>query len=353
MVVTTATAACRTGRDWNRIKNEQRGVVAMNVYADMEDVAERAGTEPDQIPAGFAAAMQTGMSVEERAGCLARNASIEIIPATASKISDFREHLPAGARVFIPFLPKARFADCIALAVRLRDEDMEPVPHIAARRLRSQAELTDTLAELRARADLRSGLVIAGDPETPAGPFENSMAVLETGLLEQHGIGTIFVGGQPEGIPGVSGEAVSDALDWKNAYARTSEAEFRLVTQFVLDPDNLITWRRSIAERGIALPLHVGMAGPTSLKTLMKFAGLTGAKASFNAMRKYGVKLTRLSDTATPDDLVWRLADESDGAPVHGIHVYTFGGFAGAIDWLEGWRAGAAKDCSKAGYKTA
>ena len=82
----------------------------MNVYDDMEAKSRRgAGTEPDEIPAGFAAAMQTGMSVEERAGCLARNASIEIIPATAHKISDFREHMPAGARVFVPFLPKARF----------------------------------------------------------------------------------------------------------------------------------------------------------------------------------------------------------------------------------------------------
>jgi methylenetetrahydrofolate reductase (NADPH) len=326
--------------------------MAMNVYADMEEVAERAGEEPDEIPAGFAAATQAGISVEERAGCLARNASVEIIPSSASKIADFRDHMPAGARVFIPFLPKARFADCIPLAVRLRNEGMEPVPHIAGRRLRSKAELTDTLAELRARAGLRQVLVIAGDPEEPAGPFADSMAVLETGLLEAHGIETIFVGGQPEGIPGVSGEAVRDALDWKCAYAKHSAAELRLVTQFVLDPDNLITWRRGLAERGIGLPLHVGLAGPTSLKTLLKFAGLTGAKASFRAMRKYGVKLTRLSDTATPDDLVWRLASETEGAPVHGLHVYTFGGFASAVEWLEGWRAGAAKDCREAGYVT-
>ncbi len=327
--------------------------MVMNVYADMEEIAERAGEEPDEIPAGFATAIRTGISVEERAGCLARNASIEIIPGTASKIADFRDHMPAGARVFVPFLPKARFADCIPLAVRLRGEDMEPVPHIAGRRLRSKAELTDTLAELRERADVRQVLVIAGDPEEPAGPFEHSMAVLETGLLEANGIETIFVGGQPEGIPGVSGEAVSDALDWKYAYAKQSAAQLRLVTQFVLDPDNLMAWRRRLAERGIDLPLHVGLAGPTSLKTLLKFAGLTGAKASFRAMRKYGVKLTRLSDTATPDDLVWRLAGDPEGAPVHGLHVYTFGGFASAVEWLDSWRAGAPQDCRDAGYNTA
>ncbi len=326
--------------------------MAMNVYADMEEAAGRAGEDPDEIPADFAGPGRAAIGVEERAGCLARNASIEIIPHSADKIADFRDHMPAGARVFIPFLPKARFADCIPLAVRLRGEGMEPVPHIAARRLRSQAELTDTLAELRARADVRQVLVIAGDPEEPAGPFENSMAVLETGLLEQFGIETIFVGGQPEGIPGVSGKAVSDALDWKYAYAKHSAAQLRLVTQFVLDPDNLMAWRRRLAERGIDLPLHVGVAGPTSLKTLLKFAGLTGAKASFRAMRKYGVKLTRLSDTATPDDLVWRLAGDTEGAPVHALHVYTFGGFAGAVEWLEGWRTGASEDCGQAGCAT-
>jgi len=325
----------------------------MSVYDEMEAAAAQAVNEPDEMPAGFHAAIAPAMSVEERAGCLARNASIEIIPSTAHKIADFREHMPLGARIFVPFLPKAHFADCIPLARRLRGEGMEPVPHIAARRLRSNAELTDTLAELRERADLRQVLVIAGDPEEPAGPFEDSMAVLETGALEAHGIETIFVGGQPEGIPGVSGEAVSDALDWKYAYAKQSAAEFRLVTQFVLDPDNLIEWRRGIAGRGIDLPLHVGVAGPTSLKTLMKFAGLTGAKASFRAMRKYGVKLTRLSDTAAPDDLVWRLASESEGGPVHGLHVYTFGGFNSAVEWLSQWREGAPQDCRKAGYATA
>jgi len=322
----------------------------MNVYADMEEVAERAGDEPDEIPSSFHPAAQAGISVEERAGCLARNASIEVIPSSAGKIASFGDHMPAGARVFIPYLPRAGFADCIPLATRLRSEGMEPVPHIAGRRLRSRAELTDTLAELRARANIRKVLVIAGDPEEPAGPFENAMAVLETGILEENGIETIFVGGQPEGIPGVSWDAVNDALDWKYAYAKQSPAEFRLVTQFVLDPDNLMTWRRALAERGIELPLHVGLAGPTSMKTLLKFAGLTGAKASFRAMRKYGVKLARLSDTATPDDLVWRLAGDISGIPVHGLHVYTFGGFMQAVEWLNAWRAGAAEDCRKAGY---
>lgn len=327
--------------------------MAMSVYDEMEAAAAKAGEEPDDMPAGFHPAVTADMSVEERAGCLARNASIEIIPSTADKITDFRDLMPPGARVFVPFLPKTEFADCIPLSTRLRNEDMEPVPHIAARRLRSQAELTDTLAALSEQARIREVLVIAGDPEEPAGPFENSMAVLETGLLEDFGIETIFVGGQPEGIPGVPIEDVSNALDWKYAYAKQSAADVRLVTQFVLDPDNLMAWRRDLAERGIDLPLHVGVAGPTSLKTLMKFAGLTGAKASFRAMRKYGVKLTRLSDTAVPDDLVHLLASETEGARVHGLHVYTFGGFTRAVEWLSKWRAGAPQDCRQAGYATA
>jgi len=339
----------------NRTRNlDGSGGVAMNVYDEMEADAARAGDEPDEMPAGFyASATEPGLSVEERAGCLARNASVEIIPHTAHKIADFREVMPRGARVFIPFLPKARFADSVPLARRLRAEAMEPVRDVAARRLRSRSELTDTLSELREQAGVRQVLVIAGDPVEPVGPFENSMAVLETGLLEQHGIETIFIGGQPEGIPGISGEAVSDALDWKYAYARQSTADFRLVTQFVLDPDNLMQWRRNIAGRGIDLPLHVGVAGPTSLKTLMKFAGLTGAKASFQAMRKYGAKLTRLSDKAAPDDLVYRLASEEAGAPIHGLHVYTFGGFMQAVEWLNAWRKGAAEDCRKARYAIA
>ena len=133
-------------------------------------------------------------------------------------------------------------------------------------------------AELRERVGVGQALVIAGDPEEPVGPFGDSMAVLETGVLEERGMKTIFVGGQPEGIPGVSGEAVSDALDWKHAYAKESPAAFRLVTQFVLDSDNLMAWRRDLDARGIDLPIAAGIMPIHNFKQVARFAGSCGAR---------------------------------------------------------------------------
>jgi methylenetetrahydrofolate reductase (NADPH) len=276
--------------------------------------------------------------LHEKIRRLAQGFSIEVLPRTARKIESFAAMLPAATRVFIPFLPAARFADCVPLAVRLRREGMEPVPHIAARRLTSHAELTETLARLRGEAGVTQCLVIAGDPKLPLGPFADSLALLGTGVLEASGIETIFIGGQPEGIPGIPAEKVEAALCQKLAFARASSARFRLITQFTLDVQALSRWQNRLSELGNPLPVHIGIAGPTSLTTLLKFAALTGASASLRTMRRYGARLTQLASETAPDAFVSHLANRQ---PVAGLHVYTFGGFSQSANWIMALERGA------------
>jgi methylenetetrahydrofolate reductase (NADPH) len=303
----------------------------MNLYDDMQLAAAEANEQVFET-AVSPAPLRPDAGQYDRIRLLAQDFSIEVLPKTASKINNFSEYLPLGTRVFIPFLPAGRFADCVPLAARLRREGMEPVPHIAARRLRSSAELSETLERLRAEAQVRKCLVIAGDPKTPAGPFRDSLAVLETGTVEASGIRTIFVGGQPEGISGVSPEAVDAALLAKLDYARSTSAELRLITQFTLDIQSLTSWLAKLDTLGDTLPIHVGIAGPTSLTTLLKFATLTGASASLRAMRRYGARLSQLATETAPDALVAHLAGQREA--LAGLHTYTFGGFARSAAWM-------------------
>jgi methylenetetrahydrofolate reductase (NADPH) len=228
---------------------------------------------------------------------------------------------------------------------------MEPVPHIAARRISSSGELGETLDRLRVEAGVTQCLVIAGDPRVAAGPFADSLAVLETGVLEKSGMETIFVGGQPEGIPGVPSQAVEAALIRKNEYARSSSADIRLITQFTLDLHAFTRWQDRLGDLGNRLPVHIGIAGPTSLSGLLKFAALTGASASLRAMRRYGAKLTQLASEAAPDVFIAHLAtrtpqypqlaeDETGASRIAGLHVYTFGGFHQAATWMMALRDG-------------
>lgn len=315
----------------------------MGLYDDMEATAAEANEAPQTAAAIIPAPACPDTELAARIRHLTRDFSIEVLPKTARKINHFSECLPSGSKVFIPYLPGATFRDCLPLAIRLRREGMEPVPHIAARRLRSRAELTETLSRLRDEANVRQCLVIAGDPDRASGPYAESMSVLETGLLEDYGIETIFVGGQPEGIAGIDQQAIEAALIRKNAYALSSTASLRLISQFTLNFRALTTWQARLAELGNQLPLHVGIAGPTSLTTLLRFAALTGASASIRAMRRYGAKLTQLASETAPDMLVSYLASrQAPSGPdasfsrqmVAGLHVYTFGGFRQSADWM-------------------
>jgi len=322
----------------------------MALYDEMGHVAAQASDTMAAADSYAPAApvtphLYSGADLHESVRAAAEDFSIEVLPKTAHKVKNFAHILPRGSRVFIPFLPGARFSDCVPLAMRLRREGMEPIPHIAARRLRSQSELTETVDHLRNEANITKCLVIAGDPATPSGPFVDSMALLEMGVLEKAGIETIFVGGQPEGIPGVAAGDVETALLRKNDYARQTSASMRLVTQFTLDINAFVDWNKRLAEIGNTMPIHAGIAGPTSLTSLLKFAALTGASASLRAMRRYGAKLTQLASEAAPDAFITHLAakrlsaDESDktgffGQHIAGLHVYTFGGFSQAANWM-------------------
>jgi methylenetetrahydrofolate reductase (NADPH) len=316
----------------------------MGLYDEMEVAASKAHEPHPAAPsAAIAELLHTDDRLDQKIQRLAQDFSIEVLPRTAGKVKHFANLLPERTRVFIPFLPGARFQDCLPLAMRLRRENMEPVPHIAARRLASRAELAETLARLREEAGVTQCLVIAGDPDRAAGPFADSMALLETGLLERNGIRTIFVGGQPEGVSGVPLERIEAALIWKNDYARSTNASLRLITQFTLNIGALTAWRQRLNELGNQLSIHIGIAGPTSLTTLLKFAALTGASASLRAMRRYGAKLTQLASEAAPDALITHLAAQLPsrgseiigiGQEIAGLHVYTFGGFTQAAEWM-------------------
>lgn len=321
----------------------------MGLYDDMEATAAEACEPAETAPAAVPVPACTETQLANRIRQLVRDFSIEVLPKTASKIGHFADFLPAGTNVFIPFLPRAAFQDCVPLAVRLRREGMEPVPHIAARRLRSRAELIETLDLLRGEARISQCLVIAGDPDRPQGPFADSMAVLETGLLEEYGIETIYLGGQPEGISGVAREDIETALIRKNAYALSTSASLRLITQFTLNVSALAAWQARLTELGNRLPVRIGIAGPTSLGTLLRFAALTGASASMKAMRRYGAKLSQLANEAAPDVLISYLASRSppfgpgthaDDETIAGLHVYTFGGFRQSAEWMMAVRNG-------------
>lgn len=264
--------------------------------------------------------------------------SIEVMPRTAAKVPDFRRLLPQGTRVYVAFIAGTEPADAVATAARLRREGMEPMPHVPARLIADRAALADLLARYRGEADVRQALVLAGGVARPAGAFHSSMQLLETGLFD--GFERLHVAGHPEGnrdIDPDGGErAVMEALRWKQAFSERCDAEMAIVTQFAFDAAPVIAWAGRLQAEGIRLPVHVGLAGPAKLQTLIRFAVACGVGPSLKVLQRRARDVTKLVTPFTPDDIAGALAAHRAAQPdslIAGVHLFPLGGIEASADW--------------------
>jgi len=266
--------------------------------------------------------------------------SIEVMPRTAARIADFRPLLPAGTRVYIAHIDGTPIADMVATAARLRAEGFEPMPHVPARIIADRAMLADWVARYRGEAGVRQALILAGNPAVQAGAFHSSMQLLESGVFD--GFQRLHVAGHPEGNrdidPDGSDRMVMAALRWKQAFADRTDAEMAIVTQFCFEPAPVIAWADRLAAEGIRLPIHIGVAGPTKLQTLIKFAIACGVGPSLRVLQKRAMDVTKLLVPFEPDDFVAALAAHKAAHPGFGIaqvHLFPLGGIAPTCDWTQ------------------
>ncbi len=262
--------------------------------------------------------------------------STEVTPGSANKIDSFRDYLREGTTVYITFLPGSDFLDTVKVAKRLREEGLEPVPHFAARSIANKTALNDYLSRAVGEAGVDHVLCIAGAVDSPVGEFRDSMQILDTGLFDQHGIRQIAVAGHPEGSPDMSNEAIMTALDWKNAYSRTTDAKMYLVTQFVFESRPIMRWDQHLQQEGNTLPIRIGIPGLATLKTLLMHAKACGIGPSMKYLTRQAKNITKLMTINTPDVLIRELAihsDSSRNSGIVGIHMYPLGGLRRSAIW--------------------
>lgn len=267
---------------------------------------------------------------------LSRAASIEVTPLQIHRGAPLRRMLPVGSRVYVPFLPGADFYDSVAACRQIIAEGMHPVPHLAARAVRSVSELDDWLSALTETGG-DSLLLIAGDCRSVAGPFASTLALLETGRLLAHGIRRIGVAGHPDGNPVATRPELDAALAFKLEYARATGTELWIVTQFVFSSGPVISWLRHLRASTSDVQVHIGVPGPARLTTLIAYAAQCGVTETARMLRKRP-NAARLLTHWTPDGLVKDLAAHAVREPhaaLNSIHVYPFGGLTASAAWLD------------------
>jgi methylenetetrahydrofolate reductase (NADPH) len=265
--------------------------------------------------------------------------SIEVMPRTAEKVESFAAILPAGTRVYIAHIEGTPIDEMVATAKRLHAEGFPVMPHFPARIIADKATLTDWVARYRGEADVKQALLLGGGVNTPAGDFDSSMQLLESGVFD--GFERLHVAGHPEGNRDIDKDGgdrvVMQALKWKQAFSERSDAKMAIATQFCFEADPVIAWADRLAAEGITLPIHIGVAGPAKLQTLLKFAIACGVGASLRVLQKRAMDVTKLLLPYEPNEFVGALAAHKARNPAFGIesvHFFPLGGIKTNATWI-------------------
>ena len=264
--------------------------------------------------------------------------SLEVTAKDANALREVREDIPPKTAISVTFLPGEEMEARVSAAKLVRSLGFEPVPHISARRLRSSEELKEFLLRLREAAAINRVFAIAGDLSAPLGPFEDALAIIQSAELLESGVKHVSISGYPEGHPQISDAKLWDALRTKYRVLKERGAKVEIMTQFSFDAAPVLRWLARLREElGVTSTVRVGLPGPASVKTLLRFASICGVSATASVMAKYGVSITQLLGTARPQRLLSAYMDQLRPG-VHGsvrFHFYPFGGIKNTVAWVE------------------
>jgi methylenetetrahydrofolate reductase (NADPH) len=263
--------------------------------------------------------------------------SLEISPRELHRAPQVAALLPANTCVYIPSLPGLPLSRTLEAVAAVRAAGLDPVPHVSARRILEREEFNRFLKEAVSRHGVHRVLLIGGDEPRAKGPYNDSLEVLERGVLAECGVREVGVGGYPEGHPRISLDALDNALRRKLDLARAQKLGIYLVTQFSFAPQRVVDYCASLARAHPDLPVYVGIAGPTDPVALARYAQRCGVSVSLRALRSLGTGIAKLVTHTDPRDhvvAIARYARNREPSNVVGVHLYSFGGAERTASWM-------------------
>jgi methylenetetrahydrofolate reductase (NADPH) len=268
---------------------------------------------------------------------LLRNYSAEVTCGDGKSIRAAESLMPPGSEVFITSLRSDTEDRSVAVAAELRNAGVVPVPHIVARNIGNRADLEVLLRRLTGEAGVDRVLILGGDRSQPIGEFDSSQQLLETGLLEAFGIRQIKLSWYPEGHPRISDSELAKVRAAKLRIAAARGLEVELISQFCFESAPIIASARQLRAEGIQVPLRVGVAGPASRASLLKYAMICGVGASMRALKERpGAR--SLFSSETPERLLREVAHAQAEEPrlgIHRVHFFTFASLASTTRFVE------------------
>ncbi|MFB6196459.1 MAG: methylenetetrahydrofolate reductase [Haloplanus sp.] len=245
--------------------------------------------------------------------------------------------LPDGARIAVTASPQLGLDATLDWTERAAASGYEPIPHVAARYVRDEAHLDD-IARRLTDAGVTDVFVPGGDRETPVGEFSSAYELLTALDALDYAFEEVGITGYPEGHAFLDDDTLAEAMAKKAPYATY------ITTQLCYDPAAVRRWIEEVRERGIDLPVEVGIPGVMNYQRLLNISQKVGVGDSVRFLRKtsgilgFVRRLVGSRGKYTPDALVDGLApfatDPDYG--IRGLHIYTFNQVPDTEEWRRG-----------------
>jgi methylenetetrahydrofolate reductase (NADPH) len=274
-----------------------------------------------------------------------RNYSVEISPQNEKVVDSALERLEPGTEVYLTWIPGEDFARAVAPAAKLRKAGLFPVPHIGARHLESTKQLDDLIGRFTGDAGVDRFLLIGGERDKPLGPYDSTLQVMQSGVLQKYNVKRAGISGFPEGHPKISNQVLGESTVAKLQYGRELGLDLQIVTQFVFEGEPIADWLQRLRALGVDLQVRIGLAGPAGIATLTRYAMHCGVGNSIKALTKsssFGRLLTERDPEPIIRELVALAPNGDTSAMPFGIaalHFYTFGGLKKTVEWINSMRS--------------
>ncbi len=277
----------------------------------------------------------TEARLQSRIGELLAAGSLEVSPRELHRASDLAALLPADTCAYIPSLPGLPLARTLEAVAAIRAAGLDPVPHVSARRVLERREFESFLKEAVKRHGVHRVLLLGGDEPKAKGPFNDSLQILESGILANSGIREIGVAGYPEGHPRISN--LTESFEKKRRLTREQGLGMYVVTQFCFAPTRVVEYCTGLARSAPEVSIYVGVAGPTDPVALARYAQRCGVSVSLRALKNLGTGIARLVTHSDPNKQLVSIARytlQREPSNVVGVHLYSFGGALRTAAWM-------------------
>ena len=268
--------------------------------------------------------------------------SLEVTPRAAAKIENFSELIPKGTLIYIAHIEGTPIEEMVETAKKINDQGYSPMPHFPARIIKNEKVLQDWISQYKNEANVENALLIAGGSNKPYGDFDSSVQLIESELFDVAGFKNLHIAGHPEGNKDIDNDGttsnIDKALSWKNEFSKRTDASMAITTQFCFDSETVINWANDIKNNGIDLPIHIGIAGPAKLQTLLKYSLECGVGASIKILQKRAMDLTKLLLPYKPTQILSELAEYKFDNPdfnVEKVHFFPLGGIKQVSKFVE------------------